>query len=57
MTDTLLAAPAAPLADDDYLDCGCCVRPPTAAADLLAALEARRVVLERRLSGLGDSTT
>lgn len=64
MTDTLQRIPApaadradaAPAAEDeDDLGCGCCTRPPSAVADKVAQLEARREMLERRLRGLGQT--
>lgn len=54
MTDTLqLVRPAEP-ADAAAEDpgCGCCVRPPAAAAEKMAVLEARRETVERRLRSL-----
>lgn len=53
MTDTLQIDP---LTDEDYLGCGCCIRPPEAVEDKLTQLEARRDALERRLRGLADAT-
>lgn len=57
MTDTLQRALEAPVGEsDDYLDCGCCTRPPTTAADKVAELEARREAVERRLRGMSRTT-
>lgn len=58
MTDTLQLArlELAPLdsrADDRYLGCGCCIRPPEAVSEKVAALEARKARLERQLERLG----
>jgi hypothetical protein len=39
----------------DDLGCGCCTRPPTAVADRVAALQARRDALERQLQGLSPT--
>lgn len=39
--------------DDQYLGCGCCIRPPEAVSDKVAALAARKARLERQLERLG----
>ncbi|HEX3621971.1 MAG TPA: hypothetical protein VHT97_06630 [Acidimicrobiales bacterium] len=56
MTDTLQMAPSVPAREiedaDDDLGCGCCTRPPSAAAEKVAQLAARREAVERRLRSL-----
>jgi hypothetical protein len=42
--------------EQDYLGCGCCIRPPEAVKDKITQLEVRRVALERRLRGLAGAT-
>lgn len=58
MTDTLQLAPPdlvtlESAADDQYLGCGCCIRPPEAVSDKVAALEARKARLDHQLERLG----
>jgi hypothetical protein len=56
MTDTLQMAPeAVSEGDADDAGCGCCVRPPSAAAAKIAQLEVQRAALERRLRELADA--
>jgi len=58
MTNVLIPVTAGTEADETTAPCGCCVAPPDAVQaegrrQALAALEARREAVERRLEGLG----
>jgi hypothetical protein len=56
MTDTLQMAPGPTTVEDaDDPGCGCCIRPPSAAAAKIAQLEVQRAALERRLRELADA--
>jgi hypothetical protein len=54
MTDTL-QVDSVTEEQDDYLSCGCCIRPPAAVEDKITQLETRREALDRRLRGLADA--
>jgi hypothetical protein len=58
MTSVMIPVTASDEASEGTAPCGCCVAPPDAAQaegrrQALAALEARREAVERRLAGLG----
>jgi hypothetical protein len=41
-----------PVQEESDPGCGCCIRPPSAADEKVAELEARRAALERKLEEL-----
>lgn len=51
---TMTPATTTPVDPDADLGCGCCVRPPAAAADKVAALDERRQRIERKLETLAS---